>query len=75
VTITPSLGEYYAVTANSGGFAIPLTQTGKIDVTFSGRVSGVRSITVGEESVLLDFLATPEAGDHRLYLPMAVQRQ
>ncbi|MDY7077710.1 MAG: hypothetical protein SXV54_12385 [Chloroflexota bacterium] len=54
VTVTPDSGTYYAVTSNSGGYAIPLTSPGTYEVTFSGPVSAVQTVIVGEDSVLLD---------------------
>jgi hypothetical protein len=68
VTVTPSQGTYYAVTADSGGYAIPLASAGTYQVTFSGTgvpSGSVRSVTVGSESVLLDFLVgVPVDSDH-----------
>ncbi len=60
ITVTPDEGSYYAVTANSGGYAIPVN-AGTIVVTFSG--SGLseditRSVTLSSESVLLDLIYT-----------------
>ena len=54
VTVTPNSGMYYAVTSNSGGYAIPISSPGAYTLTFSGAVDGVKSVTVGAESVLLD---------------------
>ncbi len=57
VTVLPDKGAYYAVTANSGGYAIPITAADTYTVTFSGgELVGVypRSVAVGAESVLLD---------------------
>ncbi len=62
VTIMPDSGTYFAVTANSGGYAFPIA-TGSYDVTFSG--SGistpvVRTIAVNSnDSILLDLKYTP----------------
>ena len=59
VTAIPDQGGFYAVTANSGGYAIPITLPGTYTVTFSGSaISGSidRSITVGADSVLLDLI-------------------
>lgn len=58
ITVMPDSGTYYAITADSGGYAFPVTATGTYDVTFSG--SGitdavVETVTVAsEDSVLLD---------------------
>ena len=62
VTVAPSQGSYYAVTANSGGYAIPLSSGGSYEVSFSGLgipSGSLRSVTVGSESVLLDLLVGP----------------
>ena len=54
VTVMPNSGMYYAVTSNSGGYAIPIDSPGTYTLTFSGAVDAVRTVTVGAESVLLD---------------------
>jgi hypothetical protein len=57
VMVMPDVGTYYAVTSASGGYALPLTETGSYEVTFSGTDPDgeiVKTITVGNESVLLD---------------------
>jgi hypothetical protein len=57
VTVNPNLGTYYAVTADSGGYAIPITAAGTYVVTFSGSSISApvtRTATVGSTSVLLD---------------------
>ncbi|MGV8073292.1 MAG: hypothetical protein AB2L11_01830 [Syntrophobacteraceae bacterium] len=62
VTVTPSQGTYYAVTADSGGYAIPLNSGGSYQVTFSGPrvpIGSIRSADIGSDSVLLDFLVEP----------------
>jgi hypothetical protein len=71
VTVTPNSGTYYAVTANSGGYAIPITAAGIYQVTFSGALSGERSVVVGSVSALLDFLYSPELTE-KVYLPMTM---
>ena len=63
VTVTPDQGTYYAVTGTAGGYAIPILSSGSYEVRLSG--SGIPSglsetISVGEESVLLDFQALSE---------------
>ena len=58
VTVMPHTGTYYAITANSGGYAIPITAAGTYDITFSGSVSGTQSVNVDAESVLLDFITS-----------------
>jgi hypothetical protein len=57
VTALPDQGGFYAVTADSGGYAIPITAGGIYTVSFSGSaISGTvdRSVTVGSQSALLD---------------------
>ncbi len=56
VTVTPDQGNFYAVTGDSGGYAMPITSAGTYQVTFSGPVAAVESVTVGTDSLLLDFL-------------------
>jgi len=66
VSVTLFQGTYYAVTADSGGYAIPLSSGGSYQVTFSGSgvpTGSVRSVTIGSDSVLLDFLVAPN-GDY-----------
>ena len=57
VTVEPDQGTYYAVTADSGGYAIPITTAATYEVTFSGSTLTTpvtRTITVASSSVLLD---------------------
>lgn len=58
ITVMPGSGTYYAVTADGGGYAFPVTSTGTYDVTFSGNaitVAVVRTVSVAsEDSILLD---------------------
>ena len=57
VTVTPDQGAFFAVTAAGGGYAIPIVATGEYVVTFSGSAlptDYVRSVSVGQTSVLLD---------------------
>jgi hypothetical protein len=57
VTVEPDQGTYFAVTADSGGYAIPMTATGTYAVTFSGSAITTpvtRTVAVGSTSVLLD---------------------
>jgi hypothetical protein len=57
VTVNPDQGTYYAVTANGGGYAIPITAAGTYVVTFSGSsitAPVTRTATVGSTSLLLD---------------------
>jgi hypothetical protein len=65
VTVRPAQGSFYAVTADSGGYAIPITAAGSYDVTFSGgslASTHQRTITLGADSALLDLepTAVPE---------------
>jgi hypothetical protein len=57
VMVQPSQGTYYAMTAAGGGYAIPVTASGALNVNFSG--GGIpdasRSVTLGSSSVLLDY--------------------
>lgn len=64
VTVRPAQGDFYATTANSGGFALPITTTGTYSVTFNktGSVDETKSITVGNDSVLLDLVITSGPG-------------
>ncbi|MBU1168661.1 MAG: hypothetical protein KKD44_03765 [Proteobacteria bacterium] len=58
ITIRPDQGSYYAVTANSGGYAIPVS-AGDYLITFSGTgLTGdiSRMVSVGTTSVLCDLL-------------------
>jgi hypothetical protein len=66
VAVTPAEGTYYAVTSASGGYAIPVTTSGTLEVTAEGGgLSGraVKSVAVSPsgDNVKLDFLAA-EAG-------------
>jgi hypothetical protein len=57
VNVMPDHGTYYAATSNSGGYAIPITEPGNYQVTFSGSsIPGnvVKTVNVGEVSVLFD---------------------
>ena len=72
VTVMPNQGVYYAVTANSGGYAIPITAPGAYQVTFSGPLSAVKNVTVADESVLLD-LTDAVALNYKVYLPLIIR--
>jgi hypothetical protein len=69
VSVTPGQGTYYAVTAKSGGYSIPITSAGTYQVTFSGSIvttPATRTVSIGSTSVLLDLKysggsALPEA--------------
>jgi uncharacterized protein YkwD len=57
VTVEPVPGTYFAVTSDSGGYAVPITAAGTYEVTFSGSsitTPVARTVTVGSTSVLLD---------------------
>ena len=57
VTVMPDKGTYFAVTGNSGGYAIPILANDTYTVTFSGGDLSdtiTRAVTVGSSSVLLD---------------------
>jgi hypothetical protein len=67
VTVSPDEGSFYAVTANSGGYAIPILVPGEIAVTFSGSSledEVVQPVTVGSDSVLVDCMV-----DQKFYNP------
>jgi hypothetical protein len=58
VTVTLDHGFYYAVTGTAGGYAIPILSPGDYEVMISGPGipdASPKVITVGTESVLLDF--------------------
>lgn len=60
VTVLPSHGPYYAVTAAGGGYAIPALTAGTIQLEFTsgGVPPQTRSVTVGATSVLVDYEIT-----------------
>jgi hypothetical protein len=60
VTITPSTGNYYAVSSSSGGYAFPIGTSGTITVTASGMGFGpiTKTITLTGFNIELDF--TPQ---------------
>lgn len=58
VRVEPNSGNFFAITAPGGGYAIPITSAGTYQVTFSGGAIGpayTRSVTVGSVSVRLDY--------------------
>jgi hypothetical protein len=64
ITVQPDQGTYYAVTADSGGYALPILAAGTYTVTFSGAAlddSVTRSATLADQSLLLDLLTTDVA--------------
>ena len=58
VTVMPDQGAYYAVSSDAGGYAVPITQPGTYEVTFSGGGRAlsevVKTVRIVDESVLLD---------------------
>jgi hypothetical protein len=61
-TVTPDQGTYFAVTSDSGGYAIPVSD-GTYTITISGPaidVNMTQTVTVGSQSVLVDYLYTGE---------------
>ena len=63
VTIMPSIGTYYAITADSGGYAIPITETGAVTLNFSGGTlpdPGSITTTLSAVSQLVDFIPSDE---------------
>ncbi|MCB2189746.1 MAG: hypothetical protein KQJ78_25305, partial [Deltaproteobacteria bacterium] len=59
VTVMPDSGTYYAVTSDSGGYAVPIISAGACTITFSGALNAVRNVTVGDESILFDLVSEP----------------
>ena len=60
VTVTPSSGNYYAISSASGGYAFPIGTSGTITVTASGNGFGpiTKTITLTGFNIELDF--TPQ---------------
>ncbi len=59
ISVRPDRGAYHAVTADSGGYAMPLLEAGTYMVSFSGSgISGetIRTVTVDSQSLLLDLV-------------------
>ena len=54
VKVTPDKGQYYAVTVNSGGYAIPIENPGAYKLVYSGAINSVTTVTVDEVSLLVD---------------------
>ena len=64
VMVRPDRGVYYALTSSGGGYALPITEAGMYEVTFSGAaLSGefVKTVLIGDESVLLDLVDVPNS--------------
>jgi len=57
VTITPSSGDYYAISSSSGGYAFPIPSSGSLTVTASGNGFGPisKTITLTGTNIELDF--------------------
>lgn len=73
ITVMPDAGEFFAVTANSGGYAFPAVASGTYQVTFSGPgiTTPVTRISIlGAASVLLDLKYTGNNADE----PQALTR-
>jgi len=63
VKVTPEHGAFYAFTADSGGYAVPITSAGVYHVTFAGAglpPDAVKTVDVGSDSVLLDYVVGAE---------------
>jgi len=72
VTVMPDQGTYYAITSNSGGYAIPIEAPGTYEVTFSGATLDedvVKTAMVGNDSVLLDLVFDAASGQPDDYSP------
>lgn len=61
VRVDLTVGAWYAITAPSGGYAVPLPETtGEVFVAFQyGETTEVRALELEGESVLLDWRVTP----------------
>jgi len=59
VTITPSVGTYYAISSTSGGYAFPIGTSGTITVTASGSgfSTTTKQVTLTGANIKLDFTA------------------
>ena len=71
VMVRPNQGTYYAMTAVGGGYAIPVTTSGALTVSFSGGgvADASRNVTVNSSSsVLVDYQAneTPPPSPSKL---------
>jgi len=57
VTVLPSRGPWFAVTAAGGGYALPILETGPVAMEFSGAGVPLRRVqaAVGATSVLVDY--------------------
>ena len=60
ITVRPDRGVYHAVTADSGGYAMPVLDAGTYTVSFIGSGIGggaTRTVAIADQSQLLDFVA------------------
>jgi hypothetical protein len=73
VKVEPNLGEYYAVTANSGGYAIPVQSSGLYAITFSGVANSVVSVTINLVSVLVDLKLPAAVGSKEMRSDIPVE--
>lgn len=72
VTVMPDSGTYFAVTGNSGGYTLPISSGTSCNVTFSGGLlnkSEVKSISINQQSVLLDFIVPAATGTTQSNFP------
>lgn len=66
ITVMPDSGTYFAITADSGGYAVPIVSAGTYEITFSGNGIAAaisRTAVVGSESVLLDLRYSGSSAD------------
>jgi hypothetical protein len=64
VTVMPDHGIYYAVTSDSGGYAIPILSPGTYHISISNPSTlceSVKTVYIGNQSVLLDFIVDFDA--------------
>jgi len=62
VKITPSIGNYYAVSSTSGGYAIPMTGlSGSVTLTATvpGQGTMTKTVTLSGSNMKVDFFTTP----------------
>ncbi|KPA12793.1 protein containing DUF1566 [Candidatus Magnetomorum sp. HK-1] len=57
VSVIPDIGDYYAITSDSGGYAIPIKFSGTYHVMFSGTsvTNWTDIVTIENQSVLSDY--------------------
>lgn len=74
VSVTPDQGDYYAVTGDSGGYAIPVDPEQSYSVTFSGAdLPGnyIKSVLVEQGSALLDIETSSDMVNTQQNMPSA----